>query len=64
MGGNEDHRPIAVVTGAARGIGKGCAEALGRRGFDLVLVDVLEDELAATVEGFARGGGRPAPLLD
>ena len=56
MGGNEDHRPIAVVTGAARGIGKGCAEALGRRGFDLVLVDVLEDELAATVEGFARGG--------
>ena len=56
MGGNEDHRPVAVVTGAARGIGKGCAEALGRRGFELVLVDVLEDELAATVEGFGRGG--------
>ena len=56
MGDNENQRPVAVVTGAARGIGKGCAEALGRRGFELVLVDVLERELAATVDGFNRGG--------
>ena len=56
MGNNESRRPIAVVTGGARGIGKGCAEALGRRGFDLVLVDVLEGELEATVDGFGRDG--------
>ena len=56
MNDGKTRRPIAVVTGGARGIGKGCAEALGRRGFDLVLVDVLEGELASTVEGF-RGNG-------
>lgn len=56
MDENRDHRPVAVVTGAARGIGKGCAEALGRRGFDLILVDVLEGELRATVDELARGG--------
>ena len=54
---DEEMQPkLAVVTGAARGIGKGCAEALGRRGFELVLVDVLERELQATVDGFAREG--------
>lgn len=32
-------RPVAIVTGAARGIGKGCSVALARSGFNLVLVD-------------------------
>ena len=35
----------AVVTGGARGIGLGCAMALAAKGFNLALVDVLEDEL-------------------
>ena len=56
MSDKEQHPRVALVTGAARGIGKGCAEALGRRGFELVLVDVLERELAATVDELAREG--------
>src|SRR5262245_41175734 len=30
-------RKVAVITGASRGIGRGCALELARRGFDLVL---------------------------
>ena len=56
MSDKERHPRVALVTGAARGIGKGCAEAIGRHGFELVLVDVLERELEATVDEFARKG--------
>jgi 3-oxoacyl-[acyl-carrier protein] reductase len=37
-------RPVALVTGAARGIGRGCALGLGRAGFDLALVDRAGEE--------------------
>jgi 3-oxoacyl-[acyl-carrier protein] reductase len=40
--------PVAVVTGAARGIGRATALALAKRGFALVLVDRLRAELDAT----------------
>src|SRR5882724_6033468 len=30
-------RKVAFITGASRGIGRGCARELARRGFDLVL---------------------------
>ena len=38
----------AVITGAARGLGRAAAAALGRHGADLVLFDKLGDELEAT----------------
>jgi 3-oxoacyl-[acyl-carrier protein] reductase len=48
-------RKVALVTGAARGIGKACAMDLARAGHDIVLVDLLEPEMAEThalIEGF------------
>ena len=53
-------RPVALVTGAARGIGRGCALALGRAGFDLALWDragAEEEELLAGLEGELAGEG-------
>ena len=41
---------MAIVTGGARGIGRGCAHALAEKGFDIALVDVLEDGLGSTAE--------------
>ncbi|MGI9409055.1 MAG: SDR family NAD(P)-dependent oxidoreductase [Hyphomicrobiaceae bacterium] len=41
-------RPVAIVTGGARGIGRGCAHAIARKGTDIILVDVLEDKLPET----------------
>ncbi len=38
----------AIVTGGARGIGRGCALALARRGHAIALVDVLVPEMANT----------------
>lgn len=35
-------RPAAIVTGAARGIGLACAEALADAGFDLLVADLAE----------------------
>lgn len=38
----------AIVTGGARGIGRGCALELAARGYDIALVDQLEPEMART----------------
>lgn len=40
-------KPVGAVTGARQGIGKGIALALAQAGFDLVLVDLAQDEVAA-----------------
>jgi meso-butanediol dehydrogenase / (S,S)-butanediol dehydrogenase / diacetyl reductase len=39
---------VALVTGAARGLGRSIAEALAHQGLTLMLVDVLADRLQAT----------------
>jgi 3-oxoacyl-[acyl-carrier protein] reductase len=43
----------ALVTGGARGIGRACALSLADAGFDIALVDLLEDEMAATARDIA-----------
>jgi 3-oxoacyl-[acyl-carrier protein] reductase len=41
-------KPVAIVTGGARGIGRACALALAKQGFNLALVDLREAEMAST----------------
>ena len=39
---------VAIITGGARGIGRGCALRLAEKGCAIVLVDILTSEMAAT----------------
>jgi 3-oxoacyl-[acyl-carrier protein] reductase len=48
----------AIVTGGARGIGRGCALALADEGFDIVLVDLLVPEMQRTVGEIEERGRR------
>lgn len=45
--------PIAVVTGAAQGIGRACAESLSEDGYKVILVDIQDSvhEAAASLGG-------------
>jgi NAD(P)-dependent dehydrogenase (short-subunit alcohol dehydrogenase family) len=52
---------VAVVTGAASGIGRATGEALARRGCDVALVDLDEGGLAESAAR-VRGAGRKASL--
>lgn len=41
---------VAIITGAAQGVGKGIAAALLERGAAVLLVDILEEKLAGTTD--------------
>lgn len=51
-------RPVALVTGARRGIGFAIAQALAAKGFDLAITDRAPDEGAA--EALRAGGAKVA----
>ena len=54
---------VALVTGAARGIGKAIATALCRAGAKVALADILPQELEATAEELGASGSVVFPVV-
>lgn len=48
---------VAVVTGGAQGIGRGCAEMLAREGARIVIGDIQADAGTAAADAIRRAGG-------
>lgn len=61
-------KPLAIITGAARGIGRATALEFASRGHNLALLDVLADELRATAGEVEAAGAEvlahPCDLAD
>ena len=68
MGGYQLDGRVAIVTGAAQGIGRAVAERFASEGMAVMLSDVVEERLEETAAAIANGGGRvravPADVTD
>lgn len=53
---------IAIVTGAARGLGRAIAESLAAAGAKVACIDIREDLLTETVEAIRAAGGTAEPV--
>jgi len=51
---------VALVTGAAQGIGRAIALMLAQGGATVAAVDIMEDKLAGVVDEITRAGGKAA----
>lgn len=49
---------VALVTGAASGIGRACAETLAREGATVIATDVQADKGVDVVAGIGKAGGK------
>ena len=58
-----DERPLAIVTGAARGLGAACARALCDDGFAVCLLDRDAEGLDRAVAGIAASGGSAEAMV-
>src|SRR5690349_15675824 len=54
----EGARRVAIVTGAARGLGRAIAEVLAADGVALMLIDILAERLEQTRTDLAAAGAR------
>ncbi|SEL03122.1 3-oxoacyl-[acyl-carrier protein] reductase [Blastococcus sp. DSM 46786] len=55
---SESTARVAIVTGAARGIGAATALRLAQDGFAVAVIDLKEDDARGTVEAIEAAGGR------
>ena len=61
--GNARQKHVALITGAAAGLGASFAERLARDGFDLVLVDRQADKVQTLADDLARRHGIKAHVV-
>jgi 3-oxoacyl-[acyl-carrier protein] reductase len=57
------NRPVALVTGARRGIGRAISLALAQDGFDIAFTDIVEDAAAAEAKAAFEGAGAQSLFL-